>query len=145
MRLKPHLKVILATNIVFALVATTLIFVLVFDWKTMNFTSYNFYIFIGAIILALLWIILSVGFNYYRLEDDTLYQRNLYKRLAFDYDDVVFIDDEKAEKEHHFTVYFKNRSHIDLISDSKNILVTELKKRCHNNISYDEFMKRYHD
>ena len=102
------------------------------------------------ILIIILYVLTSIGMlvlslvrNFYVIENKYLVQVRAFKESYYHYNDVVYIDEEQAEKKRTLAFY-TNKGHVKYLPFDKNgeIYQTMLKK-CNNLLSEEEFKKRY--
>lgn len=78
--------------------------------------------------------------RYYKLEKKTLIIKKFFTKDVIPYKNIFYLDEEKIKKGV-IKLYTKDGKRYTLILDRKNLFYSNLKKKCHDLISQDEFKK----
>lgn len=94
-------------------------------------------------VFSVLFFAYSISRSYYLVEKKNLYQYRLTKELQYAYDDIIYINETWTIK--HKTLLFitdKGKT-IYMMMDRKGILLTEVKSRCKNLLTEEDFKRKY--
>lgn len=75
------------------------------------------------------------------LSDKELIQKQPFREIHIPYDDIVFIDQERALHSKNIFLVHKNKYPIVITMDKKKVLLKELLKRCHHLLPVEQLEK----
>ena len=130
----------LIADLVFAvLIFLSCINIFIFQkWGTVQIVIICLYVFISILML-----VLSLTRNFYVIESKSLVVVKGTKVLNYDYNDVVYIDQEQSEKKRVLS-FCTNKGHVRYLPfDKEGKIYTTFLNKCHNLLEYDEFKRRF--
>ena len=141
----PNMKKTLLYFFAISIVVLFLFYLTIDGSFTFPFPTKDYIFFAGWLVITLTYFIITLKMSYYRLEKKGLYQKRMTKEYYFQYNDIIYIDEEWSRK-NNILVFVTNRGHaIYLILDKKQTLLDEMLKRCPNLTTKEETKMRFPD
>ena len=90
-------------------------------------------------------LVLSLIRNFYVIENKRLVVVRAFKEMCYNYADVVYIDEAQSEKRR-VLCFFTNKGHTRYLPfDKDGLIYKEMRKKCKNLISKEEFERSFPD
>lgn len=121
--------------------------------------GFNFYfknedylhkIFVQDMIILAVWIgvniiylVVLLKYNFYELNNNCFIHHRFTKELVYNYNDIVYIDEEYTNKTKTLLFYTSKGEARYFILDKEEKLLQEVKKKCNNLMSKEDFRVRF--
>lgn len=126
----------------------TIFLVIIFCFIYFPICQLNFditsWIIIGVFLILYVAIIILI-FKTFKMEydDKAFYYTRLSKIEVIKFQDVLYIDEPYTIRHKALTIYFKNGKLRFITLDKDNKILQVFKEKCHNQISREEFQRRF--
>ena len=109
-------------------------------WGPIQFLIIGVYVGVSVLMLML-----SLKRNFYVIENKYLVVVRSFKEMYYNYSDVVYIDEAQSEKRR-VLCFYTNKGHTRYLPfDKDGLIYKEMRKRCKNLLSQEEFKRHYPD
>ena len=115
-------------------------FFLNLPWGWQAYTLLSFWL-----VSSIVFFVLSLTQNYYVINKKNLVVHRFIKEIIYDYNNVVYINEELSVKKKMVCFYTKQGKTHFLTFDEKGLIYETMLKKCANRISKEEFEAKYQD
>lgn len=116
--------------------STGRLYIIKWDYRQILFVS----IILG---ISVVFYILTMRSFYYEIEDKYFTVRRYSKVIQYSYDNIIFINEDRSEKEKKIIFYTEKTQMVSLLADKENKVYKTLLKKCPNRLSIEEFRRRH--
>ena len=109
--------------------------------KPWEFSQVFIIIVLGVVFVTFL--VMSLLFYYYKIEDKYFIMKRFGKEYQFEYKNIEFIDIEKSKKKGQVIFYSKTAKMRYMLGDKDGILLETLIKKCPETMSVEDFRRRH--
>lgn len=143
MRIFPNMKKTLIMFSVISLIILVLFYFYIDGSFTWPLPTKDYILFGGWLIITLVYLFITIRFGYYTLEKKALLQRRLTKEYMYEYNHIIYIDEEWSRKNKILLFVTDRGNTIYLIMDKKQVLLDEMLVRCKNLIDKETLLIKF--